>query len=471
MNRDQHSLSRFSIKELWRPFLAKVPLRFRAAILQKERTWSTSILKGMLTLWTFWFVGLIFFSDLQKQSQYRVPYILIRLGVVTTSIAIQFFLRRETIRRETVSIVTLFLASLYLGSYVGFSFLPLPIRTTWVTILPAAFILTTPKSGRAAFFSYIALTIAGLVVFHQQINTIWVVSDILFGFVLIGGGLLIKDLWIKSIVLMLEQEEAQRLSLQNEISILEAVESFIPKGIRTMIRSGVSAGQPISDIIKAMSKPKEQHIAVLYSDYRNYSVQSASIEFVEKELILSSQKIIEFAEEQNAIVQNAGDSILATFTGASNEYNVARALYSGIMAAKAEFDRVKNRNNSDPDRYMIVTSGQAVFCSLGNNSRQEITIAGKPANLANRLDELTKNPILKVQVASSPCVLFDYQTKSELKTSGINIQYEEIDLKNSNLAVRTYSEERRIFLLRYSLETLEALNCYLKSPRNIREAA
>ena len=429
------------------------------------------MLKGMLTLWSLWFVGLTIFSDTQKSGSTRIAYIGIRSLVVGISLGVQVLLRKDNIKRGLISIYTHFLAVLYLSAYVVFSFLDLPIRTTWVTILPAAFILSTPRSGRNAVFSYSVIVLIGILVFRQPINTIYIVSDVLFGFVLIGGGLIIKDLWIKSIILMLEQEEAQRTSLQNEINILEAVETFIPKGVRTMLKTAVNSGLPISTVIKAMSKPTEQHLTVLYSDYRNYSRQSANIEFVEKELIISSEKIIQFSEDQDAVVQNRGDSILAAFIGSDTSINVIRALLAAAQSAAHENERVTSLGKTAPDRYMIVTSGKAVFCSLGNEKRQEMTIAGKPANLAARLDELTKIQEIKDQIISSPCVIFDFETKRILNNLTLNVRCEEINLKEKNLEVRTYSEEKRVFLLRCSPEVTNVFKQYLSGINSRSEAA
>lgn len=471
MSPASNDINKISYKELWRPFIARVPLRYRPAIIQKEIEWSGNFLKGMLALWTAWFVGLTIASDLQKAPEMRNLYVGIRLIVVAVSLAVQFYLRKQSRSRKAITFLTLFLASLYLSAYLAFSFFPLPIRTTWVTILPAAFILTTPRSGRAAVASYAILMTAGLLVFRQPINSIWVVSDILFGFVLIGGGLIVKDLWVKSIVLLLDQEEAQRLSMQNEIKILEAVENFIPRGIRSRIRDGISKGSSISEVIETMSTPTKQFVAMLYSDYRNYSRQSASINFIKNELITSSQPIIDYSEQQLAIVQNRGDSLLAAFLDADQAVLAARALYAGLMSSKAEHDRVLKAGKKCPDRYMIVTSGSAVFCSLGNEARQEITIAGKPANLAARLDELTKNPKLKTQIDLQPCVIFDFATKNLLNSIELNLDWVEIDLKSESLEVRTYHEEKRIFLLHYSELAAKKLSDYLNKSEDRSEAA
>jgi class 3 adenylate cyclase len=463
MDNGLKGINRISFKELWRPFLVRVPVRFKSVIVQKEINWSITVLKGMITLWSTWYVGLILFSDTQKEPEHRYPYMGIRLFVVGLSILFQFFLSKPNIKRNVVGAITIFLAGLYLSSYLAFSFMSLPIRTTWVTILPAAFLLSTPRSGRLAVLTYLLLIGLGLIVFQQPISTIYVVSDILFGLVLIGGGLIVKDLWIKSIVLMLEQEESQRLALQNEIKILEAVEGFIPKGIRYKIRCGLASGETISEVISEMSIPTEQHIAVLYSDYRNYSVRSSSIDFVKNELISSSYPIIEFSEEVFAIVQNRGDSIMATFMGGSKNYNVARALLAGVKSANQEYIRVKAAGKNVVDRYMIVTSGNAVFCSLGNESRQEITIAGKPANLAARLDEITKTKIVNEKIIEKPYVLFDFATKNTLLEISKNLPYEEIDLKQENIEVRSYLEERRVFLLPYSAVGVALLEEYLRT--------
>ncbi len=472
MTTRKSNLERIALRSLWGSFLARVPIKFKGAILQKESEWSRNLLRAMTTLWTFWFVGLILFSDTQKTGAIRTYYISIRMAVVGLSILINYLLGKIDFKRNTIAYITNVLGLLYLGAYVAFSYSTLELRTTWVTVLPAMFVLTTPRSGRNAILSYIAITAIGLSLFHQEINHIYIVSDFLFGFVLIGGGLIIKELWLNSLILLLEQEETQRLALQNEINILEAVESFIPKGVRTMIKKEVNSGISIANVIKEMSKPKEQLLSVLYSDYRNYSKQSANVEFVEKELILSSEKIIQYSEEQDAIVQNRGDSILAAFLlSDAAVINACRALLAGIRSSKSEWDRVHAIGKSTPDRYMIVTSGVAVFCSLGNESRQEMTIAGKPANLASRLDELTKNEHIKNQIVQSPCVIFDFETKNLIKASGLSVKYEEIDLTEKNLEVRTYSEEKRIFLLRHNQSTIDALTLFLISSTETREAA
>ncbi|RYZ87368.1 MAG: hypothetical protein EOP04_11835 [Proteobacteria bacterium] len=220
-----------------------------------------------------------------------------------------------------------------------------------------------------------------------------------------------------------------------------------------------------------MAKPSEELLAVLYSDYRNYSLRSANIDFVQNELISSSQKIIEFSEEHDAIIQNAGDSLLATFVNANQCLNVVRALYVGLLSAESELKRVSLKHSFVPDRHMIVTCGKAVFCSLGNDSRQELTIAGKPINLAARIDELTKNPRIHHLLISSPSVLFDFATKNEIERNSIGIDFEEVNLAEEAISVRTYHEERRLFIVRYNTKNLSALNDFLKYHLNVMEAA
>ena len=357
-------------------------------------------------------------------------------------------------------------------SYTSFSFYPLSIRTSWVTVLSSAFVMSTASSGRNSIALYGVLASIGLYVFHQPINTIYLVSDVLFGTMIVFAGLLIKSLWVNSLILMLEREESDRQAMQTEIKIFEALESFIPSAIRKKIKEHISEGESAASVIESLSQPSKQHLAILYSDFRDYSKRSGNIDFIKYELVESSAPIIELAESYDGIIQNRGDSILATFIDTDPSENLCRALLSGLHATKREFERIQAKGRKCPDRYMIVTSGEGVVCSLGNASRQEITIAGKPVNLAARLDELTKKPEIKHHLENGPTLLIDFESSKMLKTSGIFIETLEINLKDNNLEVRSYETEKRIFIVHYTTKNIETLSNSLKSREShFRETA
>lgn len=455
-------LSFIGITRLWRPYIISVPVRLRGAILQKELWFSSAFLKGTLLVWAMWWSTLIIFSDTQKTS-YRYEYIMIRLGLIAISLAGVTFLNSDKLTRTKLTLLSASIAACYMGSVVLFSLMPLPMRTMWLAIVPGTIIMTTASSGRGAFIFYSFLMTIGLLTFGQPINSINVVSDLGFGAFFIFAGIVVKLAIVNSEVSVLENTEAQLSALQNETKIVEAVEKFIPKVIRKRLREQVRNGEAISKVIDDLSQPKEQHLAVLYSDFRDYSKRSSSIEFIKNELILSSYPIIEFAEQNEAIVQNRGDSLLAAFMGDSPENNIARALLTGLLSSECEFQRVKGAGRFSPDRYMIVTSGIAVFCSLGQNTRQELTIAGKPVNLASRLDEITKSNFVKQFLESTPGVLFDFATKVLLNSIGLRFEYIEYDLKKQNIEVRTYVEEKWIYLLPCTGANKQKLDEYISN--------
>lgn len=463
-------LSFIGFSRLWRPFIISVPVDLRTAILQRELFFSSAFLKGTLLVWTVWWTFLILFSDTQK-TNYKWEYITIRICLIAISLIAVGIIHSEKLTRTRLSILSITVAFLYMSSVVLFSFMPLPMRTLWLAIVPSTIIMTTPKSGRNAIVVYSIFLTIGLLAFQQPINTMTVVSEIGFGAFFIGAGLIVKLAMLNSEVLALENAETQKNALLNEMKIVDAIERFIPKVIRNRIKLKVNSGESVASVINELSQPREQHLAVLYSDFRNYSQRSSNVEFIKNDLIMSSYPILDLAEKNEAIVQNRGDSLLAAFMGDDPTMNCARAMHTALISSICENDRVKKNGKSIPDRYMIVTSGTAVFCSLGQNARQELTIAGKPVNLAARLDEVTKHPRIATALQKNPSVLTDEITITILRIAGLNLKAEEFDLPSENIQVRTYEEEKLIFLIQSSQENIELIEKFTKSTKSEVQAA
>lgn len=438
-----------TFRELWGPFLRMVPIKFRPIILQKENEWSRGFLKASLALWGGWYALLIILSDLQKADP--KPYILIRASVIALSSAIYFYLKKSPPQKTTTAKLSLLMGFIFMMSYVLFSFLSqLPLRTTWISVLPAAFVVVSASSGRGAIFSFTLLFSVGLVAFRQPINSIFIVSDTLFGLGIILGGLTIKFFWLSSSLLTLQQEETERTAIQNEIKIYEAIETFVPKALRTKIKAHLSDPKNGPKSLRALTRPTQQLMTILYSDYRNYSERSSNIAFVEEELIESSSPIIRLAEENDGMVQNRGDSLLVGFLNTDSELNIFTGVLVGLLSSRNEFQRILKKGKIYPDRHMIISSGEGIFCSLGTEGRNEITIAGKPANLAARIDEITKDKRIKSHLERGPAVICDFATNKILKKYKIPAESTELDLRELGIDIRSYADERRVYVIRDS---------------------
>jgi hypothetical protein len=128
----------------------------------------------------------------------------------------------------------------------------------------------------------------------------------------------------------------------------------------------------------------------------------------------------------------------------SNEYDesLLLSLASGIYSLESELARV---NCNELNRYFILTTGDAFTGNMGSSLHKDMSIAGKPINLANRIDELTKNEnFLRHMSGEVPLILSSEYGEAILRL--VEVDLEKINLVN-DLEVRTYTEEKYLYFL------------------------
>ncbi len=396
-------------------------------------------------VWIFFYGLQLFLSDSQKTDP--TPWLIFRFASIAVLLATFFFLR-QAVSSKTKVFAVLVCGAYLSSSYAYMSKFGLPMRTSWVVTLGASFLATVVLRGHFAFLLLALQT--GVILstlWVGTINSIWFVSDSLFGGAIIAAGVTFRFLNLKAEERSLVAQEALNQDIQHQLSIYAQVSRFIPKAIHRRIQAATKSGITIETALKKYLKVENRFVTIMYSDLRNYSLRSHDLDFVREGLVRSHESVTTIVEQNEGVPQQAGDSILAYFAYEQEDLCLLRGLNAAILC-QLECDKLRKSDpQTDIERYFIVTSGQANVGNVFGDEHFELSVNGKPANLAARLDEISKNQFLKKRILNASAILLDFNTKKRLLRVLPGLNLTEITLSDIGISLRTYTEEKRVFLL------------------------
>lgn len=245
------------------------------------------------------------------------------------------------------------------------------------------------------------------------------------------------------------------LAKQEQLSELnrdfsDRVRSFIPTVISERLEDYVnnhrmSVIEASIEVLRAQEKP----VSCVFSDIRGYTKNAGDLElYIQNSVIPEMRVCSNIVEKNQGIPRKIGDLLFAYFDHTSQKLNALRALSSGLEISFANKAMNDTLNQKQIDRYILVSSGQAVVGNIGGvDSAVEITALGSPVNFLSRLDELTKAPALREKLRFGD-ILICNQTQELINGYVTSLDTEVLDLESLNLEIRDFSNIRQVRLLR-----------------------
>lgn len=265
---------------------------------------------------------------------------------------------------------------------------------------------------------------------------------------------------VRNFILDQQNISAQKQIVELNIELADRIRAFIPRTIANRLTAYVEQ-QRMTALQAALKvlEPRIAEVSCLFSDIRGFTESSKDLDaFVHRSVIPDVKVCSDTVEDFGGIPRKIGDLVFAYFDEPSVHLNALRCVAAGLAVARATLDRNATTNSFTIRRYILISTGEAVIGNLGGvGSSVEITALGSPVNFLSRLDDATKSPQLSEIL--NPCDLVVCQrTYSVLMDLGVDIELQEVDLKELNISVRDFPEVDSVYVLRPSDHNVEAVS-------------
>ena len=131
---------------------------------------------------------------------------------------------------------------------------------------------------------------------------------------LIVIGYATKRIWIRSKINEFLHNDAVQESIQKQIEFDNEIKRFISPVLVQRIEEKTATGETLVMALDDVLMRKEAPVAVMFTDMRNFSTRSVDTDFVEKELVPSSSKIIDSSEDNMGIAKQIGDAVFVYYS-------------------------------------------------------------------------------------------------------------------------------------------------------------
>lgn len=252
---------------------------------------------------------------------------------------------------------------------------------------------------------------------------------------------------IKYFLLNQENIATQKRLIELNIEFADRMRAFVPRVIYGRLEDEMDGGK-ISALqaVDSVLTPRKANIACLFSDIRGFTEGSKNLdEYINKGVWPNVKACTEAIEANQGIPRKVGDLIFSYFDDQNESINLIRCLKAGLEVARLNLDMNETRHEVDINRYILISTGEAIVGNLGGfNSSIEITALGSPVNFLSRLDEATKDEQLQSQIKSSDIIICE-NSKSCLDQLGLELDLSPIDLDMDSLSIRDFPDVRRIY--------------------------
>lgn len=443
------------------PFLL-LPQQVTYRIEQEENLWVNRMAIINHTLWASGFILLFFLSDYNKPDvkiwaiyRFGLALSIILLGIIS------FLFRKKT----SIVVINLYLVALLISLAVSWSMSfhnVNGIRSKWVVMISACVLISVVRS--------LIVPICWLLFSIAVSSPLWVkytpkrdlISDTIFAIILIIFGYASKRIWIQSKINKFLHDDAVQESIEKQMEFDSEIKRFISPVLVKRIEEKTANGETLVMALDDVLMRKEAPVAVMFTDMRNFSTRSVDIDFVEHELVPSSSKIIDGAEDNMGIAKQIGDAVFVYYALEDPEEGLLRATKDSVKGCLGEKHRIKALGRTEPERFFSIAYGPALVGNMASFRHREATVIGSPANLSARLDSLTKEPAFKILIGDGNKVLVSKTAKEILKTFNEKFEFNEVNLEDMKLIMKSFPEEKTIYLLAVTEHNINALNEVLK---------
>lgn len=434
--------------------------KVRTRILQKSFNNTKIAFFTNCILWPVLYIAHYFFNDQSKQP--LSLYFKYRFGMAA-AIAIIGLLgllikKSEKVLKFLLVLLAALLCyaqswSMTLGPYISHTYL------IWLpAIVLASFARSFLLSG--GWLVFLVLTSRPLWAPNTEIRFIF--SDTLIALAVILGIMVARWVWIDSIAIQYESDDLRVKAFETQQIFNKQIRSFISPVLIQRLEQAVKQGSSIVASLDSVLRLRKSEVCVLFSDIRNFSLRSDDVEFIENELIPSAKMIIDEAENNNGVAKQIGDAVLIYYNQKDSEESLLLGLKDALRCCIQENSRILALGRVQSERFFTLTYGLAYVGNMASTRHREATIIGSPANLAARIDALTKEEAFKRLVEAEPGIFLADSAFKTLSTFSAEWKFRSINLASVNLNIRSFPDETDVFFMPASAGNVTLLNQLLK---------
>ncbi len=445
------------IIKIFDPFIL-LPPQVKTRVEQEENNWINLMAVINHIVWPIGFSLIFFLSDYTKP--HREMWAICRFGAASTIIilgVVSYICKT----RKSIVVINLYLTAAVMSLAVSWSMSFVGGYVTslkWVVLVSAGVLLTISRS--------LIIPVAWLMFTVLFASPLWIhyalkrdlISDATFAVILIIFGHVGKRIWIQSKVNQFLRDDAVQESIEHQRAFDNEIKRFISPVLVKRIEEKTATGQSLVMALDEVLMRKEALVAVLFTDIRNFSVRSIDVNFVENELIPSSSKIIDSAENNMGVAKQIGDAVFIYYSLEDVEEGVLRALKDAVVGCRQEKKRVESLGREKPERFFSLTYGPALVGNMASFHHREATVIGSPANLAARIDTLTKEPAFNILIADGQKIALSEEAANIAKTFHKDLEFLKVDLNELGLTMKSFPDEKNVYLLSTTQSNIAALN-------------
>jgi len=447
---------------LW-DLLILVPKDVKKRVAQEEHRWVKTMGLILFILLPSAYVAMFFLVDYNKPNirlwatfRFGLAFAILFLGIIS-------YLFR---RRAAVIIVNLYVVALLASLAISWSMSFVPgyvVQSKWV-VMVSAFVLLLVARGLITPVLWLFIIVALSSPLWSGYTSVKILlTDTMFAVWLIIIGYSMKKIWIKSKVNQFLHDDAVQANVELQVQLHTEVKKFVPPVLVKKIEEQTQKDKPLSIAVDDIMRRHQSDVAVLFSDIRDFSRRSTDMEFVEKELIPSSIKLIDMVEANGGIAKQIGDAIFAYYSTEgvhpdAPKEAILRAFKDAVIGCLVEKQRIKDLGRDKPERFFSVTYGPALVGNMASSHHREATVIGAPANLAARMDSLTKKPTFKPLIEDGNKILLSKLAKITMDYFEGALKFQEVNLESMNLIMNSFPDEKVIYLFAITKQNLAALN-------------
>ncbi len=426
------------------PFLS-VSAEFQPYLRQQEQKLVTRAVIAFPMVLTFVHLNALLLNDAGKTNYSDwLRYRLVSIGTCL-GFAILGYVSRLRINRTRI-VLLLFgisvVAIFAFGMTLGYKF-----RSQWMSYFSAPIFATALRSPLMASVVLAGGLAAFKPIWGQYHETRLVMTEYEFTCLFIFAAFFWRKLWIDKVIADVSLRSAEARAILQQQELHNQLRTFVPPVLVHRIESLHKTGSSIVHALDSVLRLRRSKIAVLYSDLRNYSRRSDDLEFVSKIVIPSASNIIDQVESNGAVAKVIGDGIFSFYSDQDPEESILRALRDAWMCAEDEFVDSQSKSDFSFSRHFTVTFGEAYVGNIGSKAHKDMSVIGRPANMASRIDGLTKNEHVAGFIGKRPHVLLSSDARNSLIGIAPDLHIEDFSLTSHGIEIRSYEAESAIHLL------------------------
>lgn len=435
-----------------------VPPSVKDRLEQEEHRWVNMMIVIIFTLIPVTHILLFFLVDYNKPNIKLWATFRIGTALVVLSIGLVSFLLRKKhfIVRFNFYLVALLVS---LSSSWSMSFVKgYVVQSKWVVVTSAFVLLSIARGLIIPIVWLICIVVLASPLWAGYTNTKVLITDTLFSCLLIVVGFAMKRIWIQSKVNHFLRNDAIQESIEKQLEFDREIKRFISPVLVRRIEEKTASGQSLVMALDDVLMRKKSMVAVVFTDIRNFSVRSVDTDFVEKELIPSSSKIIDSAEQNMGVAKQIGDAVFIYYSLEDPEEGVLRAFKDAVVGCVQEKRRVIALGREKPERFFSLTYGPALVGNMASFHHREATVIGSPANLAARIDTLTKESRFNSLVCDGEKIALSEEATNVIKTFHDDLEFLKVSLNELDLTMKSFPDERFVYLFSTTSKNIEVLN-------------